>query len=118
MGRRQFYSTIKYTDTGEWLEIKSGVGFLGITNKSQEEMGEIVYLDFPNEKQIVKGDIVANIESVKSVQEIKSPISGTITEQNSKVEETPSLLNERPMDSWLCKIQLSNEEELLDLADQ
>jgi glycine cleavage system H protein len=110
----RFYSTLRYTVTQEWIktDIDEKIGEIGITNKAQEEMGEIVYLDFSDETQIIKGDIIANIESVKTAAEIISPVSGIIIERNNELLDTPNLLNKNPMNSWLCKIQLSNKEEL------
>ncbi|KAF8927504.1 hypothetical protein BGZ47_002129 [Haplosporangium gracile] len=115
----RFYATKKYTVEHEWVEIENGVATVGITNHAQEALGEIVYVEAAELKDVEKGDTIGSVESVKAASDIYAPISGKVIEVNSTLGDEPGLLNTDPENSaWLCKIQLSSEEEIKDLLTE
>ena len=103
-----------YSDTHEWIMISDGVGIVGITDYAQDKLGDIVFVELPQEgKDVSKGEKVGEIESVKTVAEIYSPVSGKIIEVNKVLEDKPEIINEDPYDAgWIFKIKLSNQDEL------
>ena len=111
--------SLKYTDTHEWIKIVAGKVIVGITDHAQSELTDIVFVELPEVgKEVKKGDELCVVESVKSVSEIYSPISGKISKVNKALEDTPETINESPFDDgWLVEIELSNESEISDLLD-
>jgi len=108
-----------YSDTHEWILIDDGVGTVGITDYAQDKLGDIVYVELPQEGvEVSRGDKVGEIESVKTVAEIFSPVSGKIIEVNKALEDKPEIINEDPYnDGWIYKIELTNKEETNTLLD-
>jgi len=111
--------SLKYTDTHEWIKIVAGNAIIGITDHAQSELTDIVFVELPEVgKEVKKGEELCVVESVKSVSEIYSPISGKISKVNKTLEETPETINESPYDEgWLVEIKISNESEITDLLD-
>ncbi len=103
-----------YADTHEWILVRDGIGIVGITDYAQDKLGDVVFVDLPSEGDVVsKGDKVGEIESVKTVAEIYSPVSGKIVEVNKTLEDRPEVINDDPYnEGWIFKIELSNEDEL------
>ena len=116
---KEIRDNLKYTDTHEWIKIKDDVIRIGITDYAQSELTDIVFAELPEiGKEIKKGDELCVVESVKSVSEIISPISGIITKINDKLEDNPEIINEKPYDDgWLVEMKFSNINELKDLID-
>ena len=110
---------LKYTDTHEWLKIKGNTVLIGITDFAQSELTDIVFAELPEiDKEIKKGDELCVVESVKSVSEIYSPISGNVVNVNKKLEDTPETINESPYDDgWLVELEIKDKDELDDLLD-
>lgn len=110
---------LKYTDTHEWIKVKGKTVVVGITDHAQEELTDIVFVELPDVgKQIKKGDELCVVESVKSVSEIYSPLSGKISKVNEELEDEPETINDKPYDDgWLVEIDMEDEEELEDLMD-
>ncbi len=110
---------LKYTDTHEWLKIKGDTVLIGITDHAQSELTDIVFAELPEVgKELKKGDELCVVESVKSVSEIYSPISGKVVGVNEKLEDTPETINESPYDDgWLVELEIKDKEELDDLLD-
>jgi len=106
-----------YTETHEWVLQKNGVARIGITDYAQEHLTDVVYIELPEVgKKFKKGDEIATIESVKSVSEVYSPISGEVTAINERLENEPELINQSPYDDgWLFEMKIENEEELKEL---
>ncbi len=107
----------KYTESHEWVEVKNGIATIGISNHAQEQLGDIVYVDLAEEgKELEKGDTLCSIESVKSANDVYTPVSGEVTQVNDTLEDSPETVNESAEgEGWLCKIKLSDESELDDL---
>ena len=107
-----------YTETHEWLKIVDhNIGIIGITDYAQDMLHEIVYVDLPEPGiSVSKGEVLMEIESVKSVAEVYSPVSGKIIEANEKLSEAPELVNNSPYDEgWLVKIEINDPNEIKDL---
>ncbi len=108
---------LKYTDTHEWLKLMGESAKIGITDHAQEELTDIVFVELPDEgKEVKKGDELCVVESVKSVSEIYSPISGKIVKVNKDLEDSPETVNDSPYDEgWLVEIEVSDKSEIDDL---
>ncbi len=102
-----------YTNTHEWVKVEDGFAYIGITDYAQESLGEIVFVELPEEESTISsGEEFSAIESVKAASDIVSPITGTIVVVNDELEDSPELINEDPYENWICKIDLENESEL------
>lgn len=109
---------LKYTASHEWIKNEDGVVVIGLTDFAQSALGDIVFIDLPQEGDAVTmGDSFADVESVKAVSGVFSPVSGTVSAVNSALIDNPALLNENPYDAWLIKVSdVSETGELLDAA--
>lgn len=106
-----------YTKTHEWVMIKNDIALIGITDYAQDMLHDIIYCSLPSINTIVKaGDVIAEIESVKSVAEVYAPVSGVIVEVNTTLIKSPELINKSPYgEGWIVKIKVSRPEELSNL---
>lgn len=98
-----------YTAEHEWIrKVSDTRASVGITDYAQDQLGDVVYVELPEVGKIVaKDDLIAEIESTKSVGEVYAPFSGTITEVNSQVADDPGLVNLSPyVDGWLVEIEI------------
>ena len=111
--------SLKYTDTHEWVKIMGNSAIVGITDHAQSELTDIVFVELPEVgKEVKRGDELCVVESVKSVSEIYSPISGKISKVNKNIEGVPETINESPYDEgWLVEIEFENKSEIDDLLD-
>lgn len=97
---------LRYTKTHEWIRSEGDVVVIGITDFAQHQMTDIVYVDFPSEGAAKKaGEPLLTIESVKSAEDVFSPVSGKVVEINQAVTSKPELLNQDPYVNWLVKIR-------------
>jgi len=102
-----------YTNTHEWVKVEDGFAYIGITDYAQESLGEIVFVELPEEEsQMEIGDELSAIESVKAASDVLCPITGTIVVVNDELEDSPELLNEDPYENWIVKMDLEDESEL------
>jgi len=108
---------LKYTETHEWIKISGKEATIGITDYAQKELGDIVFVELPElDTDLSAGDVLATVEAVKAVEEIYIPISGRIIDVNSKVSDTPDLLNSSPYDEgWIAKFEIMNNDEIENL---
>lgn len=115
-----FPDTLKYAKTHEWVKkLDDNTALIGISDYAQHELGDIVFVEFAPSGEN-KGDVFANLESVKAVESVYLPVSGKVIENNPKLEEDEEfeLVNKSPYENgWLIKITLSNPAELSDLMD-
>ncbi len=97
---------LMYTKTHEWIEFKEdNVALVGITDFAQTELGDIVYVNLPNEgEDFAAGDIVADIESVKAASDMFMPVTGTISAVNNALTDQPELINTKPYDAWIVEV--------------
>jgi len=112
-------SNLKYTDTHEWLKLDDKIAKVGITDHAQSELTDIVFVELPIVgKEVKKGEELCVVESVKSVSEIYSPVTGKITNINKKLEDAPETINESPYDEgWLVEIEIKDKSEFKTLLD-
>ncbi len=110
---------LKYTDTHEWLKLTNDTAMVGITDHAQSELTDIVFVELPEiGKEIKKGEELCVVESVKSVSEIFSPISGKVANVNKRLEDAPETINESPYDEgWLVEIEVKDKSEFKTLLD-
>jgi len=110
-------SDLKYTREHEWARIEGDVATVGITDYAQEELGDIVNVELPEEgDEVRKEEPFGAVESVKASSEIFAPVSGKVLEVNEPLLDAPATLNEDPYDDgWLIKIQMSKPEEVASL---
>jgi len=105
----------KYTKDNEWIFFESdGVGRIGITDYAQAHLGDVVFLELGSVgTEVSQFGKIGEIESVKAVSDLFTPVSGTVTEINQKAVDKPSLVNTDPYgDGWLVKLEISNPTEL------
>lgn len=110
---------LKYTKTHEWVKLTDTKAKIGITDHAQHEMTDIVFVELPTVgKEIRKGEELCVVESVKSVSEVYSPVSGKIIMVNSKLDDSPDLINSSPYDDgWLVEIEIKDIAEVNTLLD-
>ena len=111
-----------YSKDHEWLRIEDGEATIGITDFAQKELGDIVYLEFPEiGRQLRSGEEFGTVESVKAVSEIYSPVTGEVLEVNGSLTEDPdrsALVNQDPYgEGWLVRLRLSEPAEIKGLMD-
>lgn len=114
-----FPTNVKYTNEHEWVRIEGDEAYVGITDYAQTQLGDIIFVDIPNEGETLeKGEIFGSIEVVKTVSDLFLPIGGEILEVNPALEENPELVNKDPYgEGWIVKIKptdFSEADELLD----
>jgi glycine cleavage system H protein len=113
---------LKYTKEHEWARVEGMSVRVGITHYAQDALGDIVYVDLPSAgTQVSAGQALGEVESTKSVSDIYSPITGSISERNARLEDAPDLVNQDPYgEGWMVLIEPSNIAEvegLLSAAD-
>ena len=110
----------KYSEEHEWVSISGNVGTVGLSHHAQDSLGEIVYVELPEEgASFDKDETVGAVESVKAANDIFTPVSGTIAGVNSTLVDKPDLINTSCYEEgWMFKIELSNPSELDSLMDE
>ena len=108
---------LKYDKEHEWIKVTDDVAVVGISDFAQDQLGEVVYVDLPAVgDEIVAGENFGEIESVKSVSELISPVSGEVVEVNDALGDTPETVNEDPYgDGWMVKIKMGDPAQVDDL---
>ena len=109
---------LKYTKSHEWVKEEDGLYVVGLTDFAQEALGDIVFINMPEEgDDVASGESFADVESVKAVSDVFSPVSGTVAEVNEGLIDEPALINQEPYEQWLIKVKdVSDTEELMDAA--
>ena len=104
---------LQYTKSHEWLLVEDGVATVGLTDFAQDALGDIVFVNLPQSgDQVSAGEALGDVESVKAVSDVLSPVSGVVAEVNEELLDNPALVNEDPYGAWLVKVeQLTGEEE-------
>ena len=113
--------SIKFSEDHEWIQSKGDdLVVIGITDFAQEQLGDLVYVELPEVgDECSRGENISVIESVKAASDLVAPVSGTIVEVNSRLEDEPELVTEDSMgDGWFIKVKLSSPEELDELMDE
>ncbi len=110
-------SDLKYLDTHEYVRLNDDdVATIGITAFAVDQLGDIVFLELPEvDDTVEKGESFGNVESVKAVEQLNSPVTGTVIERNDALIESPEQLADDPYgDAWLIKVKVDNVEDLDD----
>ncbi|MDD6164163.1 MAG: glycine cleavage system protein GcvH [Anaerovibrio slackiae] len=109
---------LKYTKSHECVKEEVGLYVVGLTDFAQEALGDIVFINMPEEgDDVASGESFADVESVKAVSDVFSPVSGTVAEVNEGLIDEPALINQEPYEQWLIKVKdVSDTEELMDAA--
>ena len=114
----KFSEDLKYTDDHEWVRVEGNIATIGVTDHAASELGDVVYIDIEMDGVVSKGDTLGTIEAVKTVADLYSPISGTITEVNTGLNDNPEVVNNDAYgEGWIVKIELSDSSELDELMD-
>ena len=110
---------LKYTSEHEWVEISGNIATIGITDFAQSELGDIIFLEFPNiDENFNDGDVFGTIEAVKTVSDMYMPITGKVVEVNEDLNDTPEQVNEDPYkNGWMVKIELETDADQSKLLD-
>ena len=109
-----------FTEDHEWVKVDGDTGTVGISTYAAGQLGDVVFVELPdNGSDFSIGDEAAVVESVKAASEVYAPVSGTITEGNSALEDAPETVNASPEgDGWFFKMTLSDPTELEGLMDE
>jgi glycine cleavage system H protein len=104
-----------YSKTHEWVKEEGDSVVIGLTDYAQSELGDLVFVNLPEEgDEVVVGKEFADVESVKAVSDVYSPVSGTVAEVNENLFDAPESINEAPYDAWFVKVSdVTDREELL-----
>lgn len=109
---------LKYTKDHEWLKMEGDIAVVGISDFAQDALGDVVFINLPEVGDAVTaGESFGDVESVKAVSDVNSPVTGVVVEINEELVDSPELLNENPYGAWIIKVEnITAEEELMDAA--
>lgn len=107
-------SELKYDKEHEWVRVDGDVVTIGLSHFAQDQLGEVVYVDLPAEGDtVVTGETFGEIESVKSVSELFSPVNGEIVKVNDALTDSPETVNEDPYgEGWMIEVKLAGASEI------
>lgn len=107
-----------YSESHEWVKVDGETAIIGISDHAQQAMGNIVYVDMPEEEDEVTADEdFGAVESVKAASDLISPVSGVVVEVNEALADAPELLNKDAYVNWIIKVKMDDPEELKNLMD-
>jgi glycine cleavage system H protein len=114
-----FPEDLKYTKEHEWVRVKGNVAAVGITDWAQDQLGDIVFIELPEEgEEVEKGDTFGVVESTKSVNDLYLPVSGKVVELNDPLLDSPEIVNEDCYgEGWMIRIEMNDKAELDDLMN-
>ena len=102
-----------YASSHEWVRLEDEFAFIGITDYAQESLGEIVFVELPEEEDsVTSGEEFSAVESVKAASDLMSPVSGVIVLVNDDLEDSPELINEDAFENWIIKVDLEDKSQL------
>ena len=106
---------LKYTKSHEWVKEEGGVWTIGLTDYAQSALGDLVFVNLPEVGDPVEaGEVFGDVESVKAVSDVYSPVTGEVTEINEELLDSPELINDNAYEAWFIKVKdVSATEELL-----
>ena len=107
-----------YSESHEWVKVEDGTAVIGISDFAQHSMGNIVYVDMPEEDdEVSAGEEFGAVESVKAASDLISPVSGTVIGKNGDLDDEPGLLNKDPYANWIIRVRMSDPSETDSLMD-
>ena len=109
---------LTYARSHEWVSEQDGTYTIGLTDYAQDALGDLVFINLPQEGDEVKaGEAFCDVESVKAVSDVFSPVTGTVIKVNEDLADAPESINENPYDAWIARVgDVTETEELLDAA--
>ena len=113
-----FPAELKYTKDHEWIKMEGDIAVIGISDFAQDALGDVVFINLPEVGDTVTaGESFGDVESVKAVSDVNSPVTGVIVEVNEDLADSPENLNSDPYGSWIIKVEnITEEEDLMDAA--
>lgn len=113
-----FPAELKYSKSHEWLRMDGETAVVGISDFAQDALGDVVFINLPQEgDEVTAGEAFGDVESVKAVSDLVSPVTGTICAVNEELLDAPEKLNSDPYGAWILKVEgVTGTEELLDAA--
>ena len=114
-----FPNNVKYTEEHEWIRVEGDIAYVGISDYTQEQLGDIVFVDITTEGETLeKGEVFGTIEVVKTISDLFLPVAGEVLEQNEALADNPELVNQDPYGKgWLVKIKPNDANDINDLMD-
>ena len=107
-----------YSESHEWFKVDGETAIIGISDHAQQAMGNIVYVDMPEEEdEVTANEDFGAVESVKAASDLISPVSGVVVEVNEALADAPELLNKDAYENWIIKVKMDDPEELKNLMD-
>ena len=107
-----------YSESHEWVKVDGETAIIGISDHAQQAMGNIVYVDMPEEDdEVTATEDFGAVESVKAASDLISPVSGVVVEVNEALADAPELLNKDAYENWIIKVKMDDPEELKHLMD-
>ncbi|MBR0201876.1 MAG: glycine cleavage system protein GcvH [Bacteroidaceae bacterium] len=115
----KFEQGLYYSESHEYVRVEGNIGIIGISDYAQHALGNVVYVDMPEEDdEVTAGEEFGAVESVKAASDLIAPVSGTVIEVNEALEDQPELINQDAFGAgWIIKVELSDEAELDALMD-
>lgn len=115
-----FPEELKYTKTHEWVRFEDETtAYVGITDYAQDQLGDLVFANLPEAgDDVVAGDPFADVESVKAVSDVISPVTGVVEEVNEDLTDDPAMMNEAPYEAWFVKVRDITDTDELMSADE
>ena len=113
-----FPAEMKYSKDHEWMKEEDGVVVIGISDFAQDALGDVVFVNLPGEgDEVTAGEAFGEVESVKAVSDLVSPVTGTVCAVNEALLDEPEQLNKAPYDAWLIKVEnVTDTSDMLDAA--
>ena len=113
-----FPAELKYTKDHEWIKMEGDIAVIGISDFAQDALGDVVFINLPEVgDEVTAGESFGDVESVKAVSDVNSPVTGVVVEVNEELSDSPENLNSDPYGSWIIKVEkITATEELLDAA--
>lgn len=111
-----FPKELQYAKSHEWVKEADGVAAIGISEFAQDQLGDVVFVNLPQEgDEVVAGEAFGDVESVKAVSDLQSPVSGIVCEVNEALLDAPETLNSDPYGAWIIRVKdVTDREELMD----
>lgn len=107
-----------YSESHEWVKVDGETAIIGISDHAQQAMGNIVYVDMPEEEdEVTANEDFGAVESVKAASDLISSVSGVVVEVNEALADAPELLNKDAYENWIIKVKMDDPEELKNLMD-
>ena len=108
-----------YSKSHEWVKEEGEEVLIGLTDYAQSELGDLVFVNLPEEgDEVTTGESFADVESVKAVSDVSSPVTGVVSAVNEELLDAPESINEAPYDAWFVRVKdISDREELLTAAE-